>query len=149
MLVIFEAMGLYEIVVLGIDLSRLTSTEELIIYQVAQRQELLIINQVVSNKIFGKIATLKTPHDMWFYLWMSYRCDSTLSYILELRSSMRIGQRISPAKVSLSEFISDFETQWNRITHLFQSSAAGSWTYHKIVTELFTCQELKRHFFLA
>jgi hypothetical protein len=37
MLVIFEVMGLYEIVVLGIDLSPLASGEELITFPLAQR----------------------------------------------------------------------------------------------------------------
>jgi hypothetical protein len=62
---------------------------------------------------------------------------------------MRIEQQISPAKVSPSEFISAFETDWNRIAHLSQSSAAASSTYHKIVKDLFTCQETKWDFLLA
>jgi hypothetical protein len=73
MSVIFEAMGLYEIVVTGIDPSPLASAEELITFQLAQRQGLLVIIQVVSNEIFGEIAKLKTPHDMWIYLRTSYR----------------------------------------------------------------------------
>jgi hypothetical protein len=36
MSVIFEAIGLFEIVVLGIDVSPLASAEELITYQLAQ-----------------------------------------------------------------------------------------------------------------
>jgi hypothetical protein len=59
---------------------------------------------------------------------------------------MRIEQRIRPAKVSPSEFISAFETEWNWITHLSQSSAAASVTYRKIVNDLFACQEAKRDF---
>jgi hypothetical protein len=62
---------------------------------------------------------------------------------------MRIEQRISPAEVSPSEFISAFETEWNRIAHLSQSSAAGSSTYRKIVKDLFGCQEVKRDVLLA
>jgi hypothetical protein len=64
MSVIFEVMGLYEIVVSGIDPSSLASAEELITFQVAQRQGLLVIIQVVANEIFREIAKLKTPHDM-------------------------------------------------------------------------------------
>jgi hypothetical protein len=103
----------------------------------------------VSNEIFGEIAKLKPPHDMWIYLRTSYRRDSTLSYVFALRSFMRIEQRISPAKLSLSEFISAFETEWNRIAHLSQSSTSGSSTYRKIVKDLFVCQEAKREFLLA
>jgi hypothetical protein len=136
---IFEVMGLYEIVETGIDPSPLTSGEELITFQLAQRQGLLVITQVVSNEIFGEIAKLKTPHDIWIYLRTSYRRDSTLSYVFVLRSFMRIEQRISSAKVSPSEFISGFEPEWNRIAHLSQSSAAGSSTYCKIVKDLFAC----------
>jgi hypothetical protein len=90
-----------------------------------------------------------TPYDMCVYLRTSYRRDSTLSYVFALRSFMRIKQRISRAKVSPSEFISPFETEWNRIAHLSQSSAAGSSRYRKIVTNLFTCQEAKRDFLLV
>jgi hypothetical protein len=72
MSVSFEGMGLYEIVVTGIDPSPLASAEELITVQLGQRQGLLVIIQVVSNEIFGEIAKLKTPHDMWIYLWTSY-----------------------------------------------------------------------------
>jgi hypothetical protein len=61
--VIMVAMSLYEIVVSGIDLSPLASGEELITFQLAQRQGLLEIIQVMSNENFGKIAKLKTPHD--------------------------------------------------------------------------------------
>jgi hypothetical protein len=43
MSVIFEAMGLYEIVVSGIDPSPLAFAEELITFQLAQRQGLLVI----------------------------------------------------------------------------------------------------------
>jgi hypothetical protein len=68
MSVIVEALGLYEIVVSGIDPSLLMCAEELITFQLAQRQGLLVIIQVVSNKIFSEIAILKTPHDMWIYL---------------------------------------------------------------------------------
>jgi hypothetical protein len=64
MSVIFEAMGLYDILVMGIDLSLLVSTEELITFQLIQQQALLVIIPVVSNNIFGKIAKLKTPNDM-------------------------------------------------------------------------------------
>jgi hypothetical protein len=64
MSVIFEAMGLYKIVVTGIDPSPLASAEELIIFQLTQRQGLLVIMQVVSNDLFEEIAKLKTPHDM-------------------------------------------------------------------------------------
>jgi hypothetical protein len=59
---------------------------------------------------------------------------------------MHIEPRISVAKVPLSEFISAFETGWNRIVHLSQSSAAGSTTDRKIVKDLFTCHEAKRDF---
>jgi hypothetical protein len=97
MSVIFEAMGLYEIFVSGIDPSPLASVEELITFQLARRQGLLVIIQVVSNEIFREIAKLKTPHDMWIYLRTSYRHDSTLSYVFGRRSFMRIEQRISPA----------------------------------------------------
>jgi hypothetical protein len=62
---------------------------------------------------------------------------------------MRMEQRISPAKVSPSEFISAFETEWNPIAHLSQSSAAGSSTYRKIVKDLFAYQEAKRDFLQA
>jgi hypothetical protein len=68
MLVIFEAMGFYEIVVSGIDPSPLASAEKLITFQLVQRQGLLVIIQVVSKEMFGEIAKLKTPHDMWIYL---------------------------------------------------------------------------------
>jgi hypothetical protein len=54
MLVIFEVLGLYEIIVSGIDPSPLASAEELITFQLAQRQGLLVIIQVVSNEIFGE-----------------------------------------------------------------------------------------------
>jgi hypothetical protein len=103
----------------------------------------------VSNEIFGEIAKLKIPHDMWIYLRTSYRRDSTHSYVFLLRSFIRIEQPISPAKVSRSEFISACETEWNRIAHLSQSSAPGSSTYHKIVKDLFACQEAKRVFLLT
>jgi hypothetical protein len=72
MSVIFEAVGLYEILVSGIDPSPLASVEELITFKLPQRQGLLVIIQVVSNKIFGKMAKLKTPDDMWIYLRTSY-----------------------------------------------------------------------------
>jgi hypothetical protein len=81
---IFEAMGHYEIFVSGIDPSPLACAEELITFQIAQRQRLLLMIQVVSNEIFGKITKLKTLHHMWIYLRMSYRRDSTLSYIFAL-----------------------------------------------------------------
>jgi hypothetical protein len=86
----FEAIELYEIVVSGIDTSPLASAEELITVQLAKRQGLLVIIQVVSNEIFGEIAKLKTPHDMWIYLWTSYRSDSILSYVVALRSFKHI-----------------------------------------------------------
>jgi hypothetical protein len=50
---IFEAMGLYEIIVSGIDPSLIVSAEELITFQLAQRQGVLVSIQVVSNEIFG------------------------------------------------------------------------------------------------
>jgi hypothetical protein len=90
--VIVEAMGLYEIVVSSIDPSPLVSVEALITVQLAQQQGLLVIIQVVSNEIFGEIAKLKTPHDMWIYLWTSSRPNSSLSYVVEFRSFMCIEQ---------------------------------------------------------
>jgi hypothetical protein len=149
MSVIFEVMGLYEIVVSGIDPSPLAPAEDLITFQVVQCQRLLVIIQVVSYKIFGEIAKLKPPHDMLIYLRTSYRCDSMLAYVFGRRSFMRIEQRIGVAKVSPSEFLSAFETEWNLIAHLSQSSAAGSSTYRKIVKDFFACQEVKRDCLLA
>jgi hypothetical protein len=86
---------------------------------------------------------------MWIYLRTSYRRDSILSYVFALRSFMRIDHRISPAKVSLSKFISAVETEWNRIAHLSQSSTASSSTDRKIEKDLFPCQEAIRSFLLA
>jgi hypothetical protein len=65
MSVILDTMGLYEIVIMGIDSSLLVSSEELITFHLVQQQGLLVIIQVVSNKIFGEIAKLKTPYNMW------------------------------------------------------------------------------------
>jgi hypothetical protein len=62
---------------------------------------------------------------------------------------MCIEQRISPAKVSPSEFISAFETEWNQIDHILQFSAAGYAMYRKSVNDLFTCQGVKRDFLVA
>jgi hypothetical protein len=62
---------------------------------------------------------------------------------------MHIEHRISPAKDLPFEFISAFETEWNRIAHHSQSSAAGSSTYRKIVKDLFACQDAKSDFLLA
>jgi hypothetical protein len=62
---------------------------------------------------------------------------------------MRLKRQISMAKVSLLEFISAFEIEWNRIAQLSQSSTAGLSTYRKILKDLFTCQEVKRDFLLA
>jgi hypothetical protein len=62
---------------------------------------------------------------------------------------VRIEQRISPAKVSLLEFIATFETEWNWIPHFSQSSTTSSFTYRKIVKDLFPCQELKTNILLA
>jgi hypothetical protein len=149
MSVIFEAMVLYDILVSGIDPSTLTSAVELITFELVQQQGLLVIIQVVYNEILGKIAKLKTPHDMWIYLWMSYRRDSPLSYVVALRSFMCIEQRISPAKVSPSEFISAFEIEWNLIAHLSPSCAAGFSTYRKIVKDLFVWEEVNRNFLLV
>jgi hypothetical protein len=149
MSVIFEVMSLYVIMVSAIDPSPLASGEVLIYFQVAQRQGLLVIIQVVSNEIFGEIAKFKPPHDMWIYRRTLYRCDSTLSYVFALRSCMSIEKRISPAKVSPSEFISAFKPEWNRIAHRSQSSTAGSPTYCKIVKDLFTYQQAKKYFLLA
>jgi hypothetical protein len=92
MSVIFEAMGLYEIGISVIDPSPLASAEDLITFQLTQRQGLLGIIQVVSKEIFGEIAKLKTPHDMWIYLRTSYRPDSFHSHVFALRSFMRIEQ---------------------------------------------------------
>jgi hypothetical protein len=103
----------------------------------------------VSNEIFGEIAKLKTPHDMWIYFWTSYRGDLPLSYVFALRSFLRIEQPISPAKVSPSDFISALETEWNQIAHLSQSSTVSSSTYQKIVNDLFACQEAKKDFLLV
>jgi hypothetical protein len=79
MSVIFEAMSLDNLIITCIDPSPHVSTEEWMTFEVAQQQRRLVIIQVVSNKIFGQIANLKTAHDMWIYLRMSYRHDSTLS----------------------------------------------------------------------
>jgi hypothetical protein len=62
--VLLETIGLNEIVVSGIDPSALPSAEELITFQLTQRQGLLVIIQGMSNQIIGEIAKLKTPHDM-------------------------------------------------------------------------------------
>jgi hypothetical protein len=88
--IIFKGMGLYKIIVMGIDLSPLASAEELITFQLTQRQGRLVIIQVMSNEIFGEIAELKTPYPMWIYLQTSDRHNSTLSYFFALRSFMRI-----------------------------------------------------------
>jgi hypothetical protein len=85
MSVIFEAIGLYEIVVLGIGPSPLASAEDLITIQLAQRQALLVIINVMSNETFGEIAKLTTPHDMSIYHPTYYRCDSNLLYVFALR----------------------------------------------------------------
>jgi uncharacterized membrane protein len=129
MSVIFEAMGLYKIVVSGIDLSPLASAEELITFQLAQRQGLLVIIQVVSNEILAKLPNLR----------LHMICGSTSGHLIDmqfnpfyvfvLRSFMRIEQESVWQRYSLSEFISAFETEWNRIAHLSQSSAASSSTY--------------------
>jgi hypothetical protein len=108
------------------------------------------IIQVMSNEIFGEIAKLKTPHDMWIYLRTSYR-----RVIQPFPMSLRFDHLCASNNESVRQryrcrnLYSAFETEWNRIAHLSQSSAAGSSTYRKIVKDLFTCQEVKRDFLLA
>jgi hypothetical protein len=99
-LVIFIARSLYKIVVPDINPSPLASAEELITFQLAYRQGLLAIIQVVSNEIFGEIPKLKTLHDMWIYFQKSYQPDSTHPYVFALRSFLHIEQQISPVNVS-------------------------------------------------
>jgi hypothetical protein len=103
----------------------------------------------MSNQMFGKIAKLKTPYDMWIYLRASYQSDSTLSYVFALRSLSASNNESVRAKVSLSEFISPCETDWNRSSYRSQSSAAVFSIYRKIVTYLFACQEAKKDFLLC
>jgi hypothetical protein len=62
---------------------------------------------------------------------------------------MHIEQPISLAEVGLSEFILAFETEWNPIAHLLQSSAVHSYTYCKIMKDLVASQEATRYFLLA
>jgi hypothetical protein len=102
---IFEAMGLCKSGVTSIDPSRLVFTEELNTFQLAQRQGFLVIIQLVANEMFGEIGKLKTRHDLWIYVRKCYRCDLSISYVFALRLFMWIKQRISLAKVSVSEFI--------------------------------------------
>jgi hypothetical protein len=64
-------------------------------------------------------------------------------------SFKRIERGISPAKVSPSEFISAFETEWNQIAHLSQSSAAASSRSQQIMKDLFAYQDAKRGLLLA
>jgi hypothetical protein len=64
MSLILEVIGLYDIVVMGIDLSVLKSALELIIFQAAEQYGLLFIIQIVSIQIFGEIAILKPLYGM-------------------------------------------------------------------------------------
>jgi hypothetical protein len=59
MTVIFKTMGLHKILGTGIKLSPFVSAEELISFQQAQRQGLLVPIQVVSKETFGEIAKSK------------------------------------------------------------------------------------------
>jgi hypothetical protein len=64
MLIILEEMGLYEIVISGINPSPLASAEQLITFQLTDRQGLLVIIQVVYNEMIGGNSKLKTPYDL-------------------------------------------------------------------------------------
>jgi hypothetical protein len=63
-LVIFEAIGYYEMIIKRIDLSPLGFAEDLSTFQLAHQQVPQAIIQVVSNIIFDKISRLQTLHDI-------------------------------------------------------------------------------------
>jgi hypothetical protein len=64
MSLIVETMGIYQRIVLSIDLAPHASAEALITLPVVQQQGLFEIIQVVSNEVLGKITKLKNSHDM-------------------------------------------------------------------------------------
>jgi hypothetical protein len=53
-------------------------------------------------------------------------------------------RHISLAKIWPLKYRLAFETEWNRIANLLQYIAASSSTYHEIMKDLFTRQEVKR-----
>ncbi|RPB24382.1 hypothetical protein L211DRAFT_785304, partial [Terfezia boudieri ATCC MYA-4762] len=138
------AMHATDIIVNGNIPSDRVSVAEISAYQHTNKRALLILIQVVSKLILKEISKFETPHEIWNYLKATYFIDSPISFIYELHNLTILTSSLTPS-MNLSEFVKQFETQWNRLYNLTSTGAPRRAAFHNFMN----FDETKRDFLLT
>jgi len=116
MTMVFDAMGVYDIVIEGSepDTCASSSSPEHARYQALSKHALLILIQVISKSILKKVSKYRSPHGIWKYLKETYYRDTAFSFVHQVAGLCLLSSKCEKGK-PVSEFMDKFDDQWNRV----------------------------------
>jgi len=120
MAMVFDAMGVYDIVVEGLVPDSCTSSSEHARYQALSKHALLILIQVISKSILKKVSKYRSPHGIWKYLKETYYRDTAFSFVHQVAGLCLLSTKFEKGK-PVSEFMDKFGDQWNRVYEMTAS----------------------------
>ena len=128
---IFDEMGIKEIVIDGQQCPETATAEEKAIYNKMRQSALLILVQVLSISIFRTVAKKREPHAIWQHLRQQYYRDTAFSLVRLFEGFYTDAFSYNPYTFSLSQFIEQFETNWERIYSMVHSRSDNSSTSYR------------------
>jgi len=144
MVMVLDAMSMYNIVVDGVEPGWNASAPEQEGFQSLSKHALLILIQVISKPILKKVSKYRSPYAIWRYLKETYYRDTAFSFVHQVAGLCLLSTKIEKGK-PVSEFIDKFDDQWNRVYKM----AAGSDPYRQKFRAFLEEDYAKRDFLLA
>jgi hypothetical protein len=145
MTLVWKGMKCYEIVVEGLDPAADAAQDEIDAYTALCHQAAAVYIQVVSTDILEKIVELDHPHKMWKYLRTEFYRDTAFALVSQITTLTSLSTTYDPSQ-PISTFISQFETEWLRLTKLAKASKDS---YRQAFAKFLDEDKAKRDFLLG
>ena len=143
MSIIFNTVGLYDVVVNGTKLE--PTDDDIETFNEIISATIVLLIQLIVKPILTIIGRISDPHDIWNHLQTQYYSNTTFSFIYELNNLFTIGSTYDSTK-PITEFIENFESKWAIITQL---SNRSNNLYQKKFNAFLGYDEVKRDILLS
>jgi len=140
----FTPIGVYDIVINGVQPALNATEKELEAHEVLSNHAMLVLIQVISKPILKKISKLSTPHEIWKALRETYYRDNAFSFVHQVADLCLLSTQLEKDN-SVVDFMEKFDDQWTRVYQM----TAGPDPYQQKFCAFLEEDYAKRDFLLA
>jgi len=110
----FRPMGVYDIIINGVQPALNATDEELEAHKVLANHAILVLIQVISKHILKKISKLTISHEIWKALRETYYHDNVFFFVHQVADLCSLSTQLEKDQ-SVVDFMEKFDDQWTRV----------------------------------